>query len=102
MLAGLIRKVRGLAGGSDVIAIDGGLSQNAYFAQFLADCSGEAIVSTASAELTALGCALLASAGNGTPLAPPPHARQEFAPRDVPREAWRHRLDTAILKARGP
>lgn len=101
LLAGLIRKVRDVTGGSDVISIDGGLSQNAYFAQFLADCSGETVVATASAELTALGCALLASGWNGTPLAPPPLARRQFAPRDAPREEWRRRFDTAVLKARG-
>jgi glycerol kinase len=44
-----------------VISIDGGVSSNPYFCQFLANATGQDIKVQQSAELTALGTAMLAS-----------------------------------------
>ncbi len=44
----------------DEISIDGGMSTNSYFCQFLADVMGKKIVVQEQAELTALGTALMA------------------------------------------
>ena len=44
----------------DEISIDGGMSANPYFCQFLADAMGKKIVVQEQAELTALGAALMA------------------------------------------
>ncbi|WP_404287207.1 glycerol kinase [Microvirga sp. RSM25] len=50
---------------SEAISIDGGLTRSAYFVQFLADCLARPLVIPSSDELTALGCAELASLGFG-------------------------------------
>ncbi len=44
----------------DVLSVDGGLSSNSYFLQFLSDVTNKTIKKTSSTEMTALGCALLA------------------------------------------
>ncbi len=46
----------------DTISVDGGLSANPYFCQFLADVLQRQVIVQASAELTALGTAQLAAA----------------------------------------
>jgi glycerol kinase len=53
-----------------VISIDGGLANNPYFAQFLANALGRTVTLAASTELTALGTArmTLRGAGATTPL----------------------------------
>jgi glycerol kinase len=48
---------------SNEITIDGGLSNNFYICQFLADVLGRRISVTNQAELTAIGCAQLAGVG---------------------------------------
>jgi glycerol kinase len=45
------------------ITVDGGLSNNAYICQFLADVLGRCIRVTNLPELTAIGCAQLAGVG---------------------------------------
>jgi len=49
----------------DTISVDGGLSSNAYFKQFLASLIQKRIVSPANREITAQGVALLARKGLG-------------------------------------
>lgn len=67
----------------DPIPIDGGLSANGYFTQFLADILGHQILVSDTPEVTALGTAGLAALGAGLPFAvqrpgrvitPSPHA----------------------------
>ncbi len=63
---------------SGAISIDGGLSKNPYFCDFLADALGRPVSVPASADLTGLGSAQLALIGAGLatidtlPPAPPP------------------------------
>jgi glycerol kinase len=63
------------------VSIDGGLSRNGYFCDFLAAALGREIVVPSSAELTGLGAAQLALIGAGRasvdslPPAPPPSRR---------------------------
>ncbi|NRA15551.1 MAG: glycerol kinase [Oceanospirillaceae bacterium] len=49
----------------DKVYVDGGLSANSYFKQFLADILGKTIVSPLNEEITALGTAMLARKGLG-------------------------------------
>jgi len=44
----------------DRVSIDGGMARNPYFCQFLADALGRQVRVPATAEITALGCAMLA------------------------------------------
>lgn len=56
------------------ISIDGGMTKNQYFTQFLADILNQEIILPSTSELTGLGAAMLAFAGQGktppTPSAP--------------------------------
>src|SRR5262249_57160390 len=58
------------------ISIDGGLSNNRYFCNFLGRALGQPVVVAGSADLTGLGCAQLALIGAGLAdlarLPPPP------------------------------
>ncbi len=49
----------------DKVYVDGGLSENNYFKQFLADILGKTIISPLNKEITAIGTALLARKGLG-------------------------------------
>ncbi|MFC5387425.1 FGGY family carbohydrate kinase [Aquamicrobium segne] len=57
------------------ISIDGGMSRNPWFCQFVADCLGRQISVSGEAELTALGCAQLAARGASSELPYKPAAR---------------------------
>jgi glycerol kinase len=59
LTVGLIKAVPHQSAAEAAISIDGGLSQNAYFAQFLASASGRTIKVPRMHELTALGLAEL-------------------------------------------
>lgn len=83
------------------ISIDGGVSRNAYFCQFLADASGRTIAISEMDEITAFGAAQLAAVGVGKELSMPPGAAgKTYRPRDVPRQAWSERFHDAIGRAR--
>jgi glycerol kinase len=59
----------------ETISIDGGLANNGYFSQFLANALGRAVTVASSTELTAMGTARMAMAGLGSstlPLLPKP------------------------------
>jgi glycerol kinase len=47
------------------ISIDGGMTRNGWFCQFLADALGREVVVSDEPELTALGTAMLAAEGMG-------------------------------------
>ncbi len=57
-------------GAGKAISIDGGLTRNRGFVQFLADVLGQPVIVTDHAELTALGIAELAYVGLGQPVPP--------------------------------
>ena len=75
------------------ISVDGGMTTNAYFLQFLADVSGRTIQRSGNAELTAYGCALLA----GHP-GRPGGIERSFEPRiEAPeRRTWIARYRAAV------
>ena len=84
------------------ISVDGGMAQNPYLQQFLADVTGRRIVVPSSTDLTALGTARMAMRGLGVatlPALPPPASSVKpvgsFGP-----EA-RSRFATAITRAQG-
>ncbi len=79
---------------SSPISIDGGMSRNPWFCQFLADILGRDLRISDEAELTALGCAQLAALGAGTPLDLMPAGRT-FKPREIPAE-WRSTFRSAL------
>jgi glycerol kinase len=87
------------------ISIDGGLSNNTYFCEFLARALGRPIAVPGSADLTVLGTAQLAMIGAGhcdidsLPPAPPERRRESGKPA-LP-EAIRTRFRNAIRRCRG-
>lgn len=76
---------------SDPVSIDGGMTANRYFCQFLADTLQRTLIVSDQPELTALGTASLAAEAIGRPIAggrtgttvepqaPPAKAREKFA-----------------------
>jgi glycerol kinase len=64
------------------ISVDGGMSANGYFLQFLADALGREVAVAGTPELTAVGVAALAAQGIGERIVTPPHARV-IAPRPL-------------------
>ena len=78
---------------TDSIAVDGGMTANGYFLQFLADASGRTIRRSGNAELTAYGCALLAGHKGG-----PGGVEEAFLPRvaEAERRVWIDRYQTAV------
>lgn len=65
------------------IPIDGGMTANPYFCQFLADALGRDIVIADQPEVTALGAAMLAAEAVGLSL-PPPRRGRTIRPRALP------------------
>jgi glycerol kinase len=86
----------------EVISIDGGLANNPYFAQFLANAVGKTITVAATTDLTALGTARMAMVGAGSDVLPslpaPLHTYHPAAP--LPDEQ-RVRFASAITRASG-
>jgi glycerol kinase len=83
---------------SDVaVSIDGGLSQSAYFAQFLASAAGRPIVAPAMHELTALGLAELC----GVDVAAARASARTYAPDGAIGGVERGRFAAAVERARG-
>jgi glycerol kinase len=84
------------------ISIDGGLSNNRYFCNFLARALGRPVTVAGSADLTGLGCAQLALIGAGLAdldsLPPPPPARASVAPSVPLSEATRQRFRDAVKR----
>jgi glycerol kinase len=86
------------------ISIDGGLSNNRYFCNFLARALGRPVTVAGSADLTGLGCAQLALIGAGLAdfdsLPPPPPARHSIAPSAPLSAAARQRFRDAVKRCR--
>ncbi|WP_371347737.1 FGGY family carbohydrate kinase [Ancylobacter sp. IITR112] len=79
------------------LSIDGGLSQSAYFARFLAAASGRTVNVPAMHEMTALGLAALC----GRDFAALPVAMRRFAPDGSVSAEDRARFAAAVEKSRG-
>ena len=62
--AEVIRAMSRLTEIGDEISVDGGMSVNPYFCQFLADVLGKSVAVKSFPEITAIGTAQLAGAGN--------------------------------------
>ncbi|MBW7861527.1 MAG: glycerol kinase [Rhodocyclaceae bacterium] len=97
--AEIVARMAGTVAVSAPISIDGGMSRNPWFCQFLADVLGRELAIPASAELTALGCAALALRGAGTEGLPPQPAHR-IPPRPFPDE-WRSRFKEARVAVEG-
>jgi len=84
------------------ISIDGGLSNNRYFCDFLARALGRPVTVAGSADLTGLGCAQLALVGAGLvdidSLPPPPAARNRVASPTPLSDAARNRFREAVKR----
>lgn len=86
---------------SETISVDGGLSNNSYFCQFLANALNRTVVIPSSTELTALGTARMAMLGAGeTALPPLPEARRTHQPDDPLTEDMAAVFARAIGRAR--
>ena len=83
------------------ISIDGGLTKNHYFNQFLANAMGKTVVVQSSSELTALGTARLAMLGAGLKSLPPlPAPKAQIKP-DAPVSAkQKQKFADAISRAK--
>jgi glycerol kinase len=87
------------------VSVDGGLSHNRYFCDFLARALGREIVIPSAPELTGLGCAQLAFVGSGLgpidglPPVPPP--LRTIAPTEPLPAALHARFADAVTRSRG-
>jgi glycerol kinase len=68
------------------LSIDGGMSNNPYFSQFLADILGREVIIPGSGELTAIGTANLVAETLGMPIAMAGSGKN-FTPRKDRRES---------------
>jgi glycerol kinase len=98
MSATLVAAVNDTVPLGDMVSIDGGLSNSPYFVQFLADATGKRLRLGQSAELTALGVALMTAADTSVGI----HGDgRVFEPRCEPPESERARFLEAVRRARG-
>lgn len=81
------------------VSVDGGMSRNPWFCQFLADVMGCAVRVSDEPELTAMGTAQLAARGMGTELATTARGLL-LTPRQVPK-AWHARFSAARDSVQG-
>ncbi len=81
----------------DEISIDGGLSANPYFCQFLADVLNLQVLVQSSAELTALGTAKLASA-SGSKSGIDENSLQRYFP-ETDRRQYLHKFKDAVTRS---
>lgn len=86
----------------DSISVDGGLSANRYFTQFLANLIQKRIVSPTNKEITAQGVALLARKGLGVEHPLKVLNRYEVTePAEVDMAGWFARYQEIIARSRG-
>lgn len=86
---------------ADTISIDGGLSNNPYFSQFLSNALKRAVVIPSSTELTALGTAHMAMLGAGQKMLPPlPEARHVYYPDVSITDQMIDRFSDAVRRAK--
>jgi len=89
-------------GRGTAISIDGGLSKNPYFGQFLSNALNRQVSVASSADLTGLGVARMAMIGAGaTELPPLPPPTQSFQPVDPLPANLISRFGIAVLRAKG-
>ena len=87
-------------GGS--VNVDGGLSVNGYFRQFLADISGKTIISPVNKEITAFGVAMLARKGLGNDQEIKLEQKVETTePRNIDRKNILNKYKEIIARSRG-
>ena len=102
--AQVIAAMNGASPLTGAVSIDGGLSNNGYFRDFLARVLQRPVQVPASAELTGLGCAGLAMIGVGLAtletLPPAPAPRRLAAPAAPLDPAARARFTEAVVRAR--
>jgi glycerol kinase len=96
--AEVIRAMGEMAAMGDRISIDGGMSANPYFCQFLANVLGQQVSVNAMPEVTALGTAMLA-AGGELALADDVHPRRDYLP-DAEVSHYRERFTEAVSRCR--
>ena len=83
------------------ISIDGGLSNNPYFAQFLSNALKRTVVIPASTELTALGTARMAMLGAGQEELPAmPEPQRVYHPDQSITDKMMDRFEDAIARAK--
>lgn len=87
------------------VSVDGGLTLNPYFCEFLARALGRTVVVPSTPDLTGLGCAQFAFVGAGhgpvetlPPVAPPDRVVEPEAPLPA---AMHARFADAVMRARG-
>jgi glycerol kinase len=86
----------------DFISIDGGLSANPYFGQFLANALNRNVTVSGTNDLTALGVARMAMVGAGqTHLPPLPPPQRNYHPTGPISAALHARFGIAILRSKG-
>jgi glycerol kinase len=81
------------------ISVDGGLTRNPYFLQFLADVTGRELVTRGHDELTAFGCAALAGRGIGQELVLPEGKMLVIEPRQD-HSRYCERFAEAVIRAK--
>ena len=82
--------------------VDGGLSVNGYFRQFLADISGKTIISPVNKEITAFGVAMLARKGLGNDQEIKLEQKVETTePRNIDRKNILNKYKEIIARSRG-
>ena len=86
----------------DTISVDGGLVQNPYFVQFLADIMNKDILIPSNHELTGFGAGLLALKGLGYhDTIQSESAPRKISARSVDREEWIQKFETTLQKSKG-
>ena len=90
------------SGKGNFISIDGGLSDNAYFGQFLANALNRKVIVAGSTDLTALGTARMAMLGAGAKSLPPlPKPKHIFEPKEPISAKLLSRFDIAVIRSKG-
>lgn len=84
------------------VSVDGGLSANKYFKQFLADITGKTIVAPLNKEVTAFGIAMLARKGLGITQEINLNKNVELTvPRNINRDEILRKYKDVIARSRG-
>ncbi len=98
----VVKAMDRLSGKASFISIDGGLSENPYFGQFLANVLNRKVVVAGSPDLTALGTARMAMLGAGAKTLPPlPNPKHSYQPTDPISAKLLSRFDIAVIRSKG-
>lgn len=100
--AEVIQAMEKIAPLGERVSIDGGLSSNHYFRQFLANVINKALVIPENKEMTALGTALLARKGFGVTLELPQRKNEQIThPKLLDRESLLRQYQSIIRRSQG-